>query len=101
MNLKLEDLKKLIATLEEGKVSEFEYEDENSRLKLAFGTTAPVAAPQFAAAAVTVSAPAAPAAVAAVVDDANVTFVTSPFVGTFYSAPSPDADSFGAVGQSV
>jgi len=29
------------------------------------------------------------------------TFVTSPFVGTFYRAPSPDAPSFVELGQSV
>src|SRR4029077_12563089 len=29
------------------------------------------------------------------------TFVTSPFVGTFYRAPSPEAPSFVEVGQSV
>jgi len=29
------------------------------------------------------------------------TFVTSPFVGTFYGAPSPEAPPFVAVGQSV
>jgi acetyl-CoA carboxylase biotin carboxyl carrier protein len=29
------------------------------------------------------------------------TFVSSPFVGTFYGAPSPDAPSFVEVGQSV
>jgi acetyl-CoA carboxylase biotin carboxyl carrier protein len=29
------------------------------------------------------------------------TFVTSPFVGTFYRAPSPEAASFAEVGQSV
>jgi acetyl-CoA carboxylase biotin carboxyl carrier protein len=29
------------------------------------------------------------------------TFITSPFVGTFYRAPSPDAAAFAEVGQSV
>ncbi|HVZ73078.1 MAG TPA: acetyl-CoA carboxylase biotin carboxyl carrier protein [Polyangia bacterium] len=29
------------------------------------------------------------------------TFITSPFVGTFYRAPSPDAPPFSEVGQSV
>ena len=33
--------------------------------------------------------------------DAAGTFVSSPFVGTFYSAPSPEAPSFVEVGQSV
>ena len=37
MKLNLDELKDLIATLEDGGVSEFEYEDENSRVRLAFG----------------------------------------------------------------
>ncbi len=100
MNIKLEDLKKLIAALEEGKVSEFEYEDEGSRLRLSFGAPAgvQVVAP-VAAALAPASAPAAAAAPA--VDDANVAYVTSPFVGTFYRAPSPEAASFADVGQAI
>ena len=47
-------------------------------------------------------APAAPAAAApaAVVEDLSHTLL-SPIVGTFYRAPSPDADSFVEVGQHV
>jgi len=102
MNIKLEELKKLIATLEEGRVSEFEYEDETSRIRLAFGHIGQ--APQvvsMAAPALTGSAGPAPAIAAAAVEEVNVGFVTSPFVGTFYRSPSPDAASFTEVGQSV
>ena len=45
-----------------------------------------------------------PAATAATVAESASepgTFVTSPFVGTFYSAPSPEAATFVEVGQSV
>lgn len=96
MKLKLEELKALISTLEDGGVSEFEYEDEEGRLRLHLGPTgafAPAPAPAPAAVA--------PAAVAAPVDDANVVFITSPFVGTFYRAPSPDADAFTDVGKPI
>src|SRR5262252_3827706 len=44
--------------------------------------------------------PAAPAAAAAPAEAAG-TFISSPFVGTFYRAPSPEAPSFVDVGQSV
>jgi acetyl-CoA carboxylase biotin carboxyl carrier protein len=44
--------------------------------------------------------PAAPAAAAAPVEAAG-TFISSPFVGTFYRAPSPEAPQFVDVGQSV
>lgn len=97
MKLNLDELKDLIATLEGGGVSEFEYEDESNRLRLSFGSGAPhvaVAAP--------VAAPAASAGEGpAVEDDADVAFITSPFVGTFYRAPSPGADAFTDVGKAI
>jgi acetyl-CoA carboxylase biotin carboxyl carrier protein len=43
---------------------------------------------------------AAPAAVAAPAEAAG-TFISSPFVGTFYRAPSPEAPQFVEVGQAV
>lgn len=99
MKLNLDELKNLIATLEEGGVSEFEYEDESSRVRLSFAKGAPVVA----AAPTTLSsaAPAQAAAAASVSDDADAVFITSPFVGTFYRSPSPDADSFTDVGKAI
>jgi acetyl-CoA carboxylase biotin carboxyl carrier protein len=41
------------------------------------------------------------AASAAEKADENAVFVTSPFVGTFYLAPSPEAPAFIAIGQAV
>jgi acetyl-CoA carboxylase biotin carboxyl carrier protein len=100
MDIPLEALKNLIATLEESGVHEFEYEDEKSRLRLSFGagSVAPavVHAPTLVAASSAASAP-----VAAEQDEANVAYVTSPFVGTFYRSPSPEADAFTDVGQTI
>src|SRR5262245_46595255 len=46
--------------------------------------------------------PAAPAATAAAAaPEAAGTFISSPFVGTFYRAPSPEAPSFVEAGQAV
>ena len=42
---------------------------------------------------------AAPATEALPSVDADSVFVTSPFVGTFYRAPSPDAENFAEVGK--
>lgn len=100
MKIQLDDLKALILALEEGKVTEFEYEDEHSRVRLAFGSVAHV---QAAVAAPTVIAAPAPLAApaAAPVDDANVAFIISPIVGTFYRAPSPEAPAFVEVGSPV
>lgn len=100
MKINLEEIKNLISALEEGGVNEFEYEDEDSRLKLSFGkavghaNVAPVI--HHAVSSSLASAPA-----SAPVDDANTVFITSPFVGTFYRAASPDADSFTEIGKSI
>ena len=45
--------------------------------------------------------PAAPAAAAAPAAEAAGTFISSPFVGTFYRAPSPEAPVFVDAGQAV
>ena len=34
-------------------------------------------------------------------DDASITYITSPFVGTFYRSPSPDAPPFVEDGQKI
>jgi acetyl-CoA carboxylase biotin carboxyl carrier protein len=101
MQISLEQLKSLLETLEKGDVSEFEYEDEQLKLRLSLGKKATQvvhAAPMLAAA--PVAAAAAPAKVSDD-NDPNVVFITSPFVGTFYRAPGPDASNFCEVGASV
>ena len=103
MQISLEQLKSLLETLEKGDVSEFEYEDEQLKLRLSLGKKATQlvhAAPAMLAAPSAAAAGSAPAA-AKTVDDPNVVFITSPFVGTFYRAPSPDTANFCEVGSSV
>ncbi len=59
-----------------------------------------IAAPVAAAPAPVAPAPApAPAAPAPAEDEGD--YITSPFVGTFYTAPRPDAEAFVAIGQTV
>jgi acetyl-CoA carboxylase biotin carboxyl carrier protein len=60
---------------------------------------APVVHPVHTPAAPT--APAAPAAKSTDTGDGNVAYVTSPFVGTFYRAPSPDMSPFVDVGTRI
>lgn len=100
MNLDLNELRRLLRILEKRNVSEFELEDDKMRLRLVRGGSVVAAAPAHFAVS-TASAPAAASAAAPVVDDASVVFVTSPFVGTFYRSPSPDAPSFVEPGSSV
>jgi acetyl-CoA carboxylase biotin carboxyl carrier protein len=101
MQLPLDHLKSLLETLEEGGVSEFEYEDEKVRVKVALarGQVPIVSSVVAAPAALHIPAPAPSSPRAS--DDPNVVFVTSPFVGTFYRAPSPEADDFVSVNGAV
>jgi acetyl-CoA carboxylase biotin carboxyl carrier protein len=107
MQISLEQLKSLLETLEKGDVSEFEYEDEQLKLRLSLGKKAAQvvhAPPPLLAPAPTAAAAAAASAAATKASedaDPNVVFVTSPFVGTFYRAPGPDTANFCEVGSSV
>jgi acetyl-CoA carboxylase biotin carboxyl carrier protein len=104
MQISLEQLKSLLETLEKGDVSEFEYEDEQLKLRLSLGKkAAPVvhAAPPVFAAPLAAAAGAATPAKPSDDSDPNVVFVTSPFVGTFYRAPGPDSANFCEVGSAV
>jgi len=104
LNLDLDTLRALAVLLAENDITEFEHEDEQVRLKIVRGPravaplAAPVAAPLAAApAGGTSAAPGAPSAEA----PADAVDVTSPFVGTFYRSPSPDAPSFVEIGSVV
>ena len=107
MDIDLEQLKQLMRTLREHDIDELEYENAEERLVLrrnagsTFVTSAPQAAPVHhgapSAPPPAASSPAAPAAET----DANVAYIVSPFVGTFYRSPSPDADTFTDVGKRI
>jgi acetyl-CoA carboxylase biotin carboxyl carrier protein len=108
----LNELRELVEFLKANGIAEFEMERPDLKVGLKFASAfaaAPAAAPAapvaFAPAAGTVaalSAAAAPAAAAAEPspeDGAHI--VKSPIVGTFYDAPSPDAEPFVKVGDQV
>jgi acetyl-CoA carboxylase biotin carboxyl carrier protein len=104
MQLTLAQLESLLKTLEAGGVGEFEYEDDKIRLKIAVprGVQAappppPVRASSPFASAGPMTPPAAPAAQAAT----DLVPITSPFVGTFYRASSPESANFVEVGSVV
>ena len=108
MNLK--DIKELIALFKRNDLTVFKLEQEGVKITLKRGADdtmtvmgGPVAAaPVVSVAPVAVAAPAPVAAPAAAVAAAPVgKEITSPMVGTFYSAPSPDSPSFVSVGQAV
>jgi acetyl-CoA carboxylase biotin carboxyl carrier protein len=99
-------IKKIIKLLESSSIDEIEIEEEGKKLRVARNkpssmtyAPAPMAMPMPAAA----PAPAAAQAPSAPASTAEKTYheVRSPIVGTFYRAPSPDADPYVAEGQSV
>jgi acetyl-CoA carboxylase biotin carboxyl carrier protein len=100
MQLTLTQLESLLRTLEAGGASEFEYEDEKIRVKIAIPRGAPAVVPTLRssphAAAVVETKAAEPAAVAS-----DLVAITSPFVGTFYRAASPEAANFVEVGSPI
>jgi acetyl-CoA carboxylase biotin carboxyl carrier protein len=97
-------VKKLIELLEESDVAEIEIHEGEESVRISRGSTAvvaPMAAP-IAAAPVAAPAPAAAPAVAPAAEpEIQGHAVRSPMVGTFYSAPSPDASAFVKEGDTV
>lgn len=103
-------VKKLIELLEDSNLSEIEIHEGEESVRLSRQTAAAAVAPQMMAApaAAPAQAPAPAAAPAAAADtsgddgglpDGHV--VRSPMVGTYYSAPSPEAEAFVSIGQVV
>jgi acetyl-CoA carboxylase biotin carboxyl carrier protein len=120
----LQELKKLVEFLKASGIAEFEMERPDLKIGLRFAGEAPAAAAGIdagqmaallAAAKGGAPAPAAPAAApvsleaaastdappAEVDSHAGAHIVKSPIVGTFYDAPSPDAEQFVQVGDKV
>jgi acetyl-CoA carboxylase biotin carboxyl carrier protein len=106
----IEDVKKLVALVEKTDVSLVAWSRGTEKVVIrrgamvAMGATAPVAV-HHAPVAALVAPPPTPAHAApkaeAKAPEAPGTLVNSPFVGTFYRAPSPDSPPFTDVGQKV
>lgn len=103
-----EELRKLIALLEEKNLTEFELEVEGFKIKLSRSlgnssspaqlmfTPAPSEAGRIMAASSEIPAP-----TPTVAEDKNIHYITSPMVGTFYRAPSPTSPPFVDIGDAV
>lgn len=99
------DLKKiagLVKIIEESSFKEFSYEDEDVKIQMSKLDHPPVVAAGVPAAGVAAPMPAAPApAAVAEAEEDEPLFITSPIVGTFYSAAAPDVPAFVKVGDRV
>ncbi|MBX3283082.1 MAG: acetyl-CoA carboxylase biotin carboxyl carrier protein [Acidobacteria bacterium] len=101
----MDELQSLAALVNEHGFTDFEFENENIRVKMSKAATV-VAAPAMMAAPPAVQAastsPVASAAPEVPVDeDAGLFKITSPIVGTFYRSPGPDKPPFVSEGSSV
>lgn len=115
MTVDIDKLRALLELLSEQDVAEFEHEAEGVRVHIVRSHAAPAGAfasfpagMHLAAGAAHAGPGAAPAAGAggggaapAAAEPTDVLDVTSPFVGTFYRSPSPEAPSFVEVGSVV
>jgi biotin carboxyl carrier protein len=87
----LDKIKELIKLMEDHELTAFELEDAGFKVRLEKGSSpeqvvAPIEAPD-------------PASEKIIAEDTEQ--ITSPMVGTFYKAPSPDADAFVKVGDAI
>jgi acetyl-CoA carboxylase biotin carboxyl carrier protein len=100
----LQEVLKLLELMEKHGLDEIEVEQGGVRVRLKKGGPAPVTAPILAAPVPVMApaaAPAAPAPEKPADKDQDLVKITSPMVGTFYRAPSPDADPFVNEGDHV
>ncbi|MEO6575607.1 MAG: acetyl-CoA carboxylase biotin carboxyl carrier protein [Polyangiaceae bacterium] len=100
----MEKLRALLDVLTERDISEFEHEDETVRIKIVRGAKMQHVAP-FASHSLVQHPPGGAEAVSVRPENAEAPTdsadVTSPFVGMFYRAPSPDSPSFVDIGSVV
>jgi acetyl-CoA carboxylase biotin carboxyl carrier protein len=105
--LEPKDIHDLIEILSKSNLSQLEIENEGFKLKLVkkYGPKpgATVVASEAPVAPAAIEAPVAPAAAASAptAEEQGLFEQKTPFVGTFYQAPSPDADPFVEVGTRV
>ena len=101
--MNVEQIEKLVEIVERSSLTEFSYKDDEVKITMSKLEHAPVIAggmpmtPPAFATPENASAPAAPQAEA----EDEAVLITSPIVGTFYAAPSPDAAPFVKVGDHV
>lgn len=92
----LEKIEGLVKIIEASSLNEFTYEDDELSITMSKLDHPPVVA---------AAAPAAPVATAAgeatPEEEDDTDFITSPIVGTFYSAAAPDVPAFVKVGDKV
>ena len=90
----LEKIEKLVSIIEKSSMLEFSIQEGDTRIKMSRRGMAGVPGEAAAPAAVSVS-------LQETEEAEDEDYITSPIVGTFYSAPSPEAKAFVKVGDVV
>jgi acetyl-CoA carboxylase biotin carboxyl carrier protein len=101
MTLDLDKLSALFDLLASKDVAEFEHEENGVRLRVARGIAVAQSPLPVAGAPAIASAPVAQATGIEAPPSGDYLDVTSPFVGSFYCSPTPDAPAFVEVGSVV
>lgn len=96
----LEKIEGLVKIIEESSLKEFTYKEGDVKITMSKLDHPPVVAAGVPMAPSAAAPAPAPAAVQEEEEEEQL-FITSPIVGTFYSAPAPDAPEFVKVGEQV
>ncbi|NOY85007.1 MAG: acetyl-CoA carboxylase biotin carboxyl carrier protein [Nitrospirae bacterium] len=97
----LKELKELISLMDDAKLSEIELEEDGRRIRLKKASAEPIVIAPIAAGQNETVANTASQAAASEKNNALHHQVTSPIVGTFYTAASPNTDPYIALGDLV
>lgn len=103
MNVDIDKLRTLLEVLEEKNIAEFEHETEEARVRIVRTSDRLVTVSQATPVSIAGALPGVGPAASPASNDVprDVMDITSPFVGTFYRSPSPDAPPFAEVGSVV
>lgn len=96
--MNVEQIEKLVEIVEKSSLTVFSYKDGDVKITMSKLDNPPVVA---AGVPVPPPMPAAAQSTEDQTEDDGTQFITSPIVGTFYAAPSPDAPAFVRVGDRV
>jgi len=112
MEIDIKQIRELMKAMKQLGVNELELEGNEQRIFMRRGQGVPMGPTTVVQTGpASVMPPAAPTPAVAITpaavpkteakDDPKATFITSPFVGTFYTAPSPDSAPFVSVGDTI
>lgn len=97
----IKEIKQIVDLMKRSDLTEFSVEEENFKLQIKRATDSPAQQQVVSYAPPAPVAAASPAPTAEPIEIDNSTYITSPMVGTFYAAASPESPSFANIGDSV